>query len=146
MQIWDTCYPNVTSSAEDRYMSLCMKAAQVPLTDTRDLWTGEQTYHDCPPQQVYEGTASSRKRNFHTRAVAYWESLPHPSRSGNISELWHPVLLDTKATVENTTPQPVGPKHGFDAAAQYSVAFHKIHHPLFMLRMHMLLHPNLCSL
>jgi hypothetical protein len=146
MQTWDTCYPNITSSAEDRYMSLCMKAAQVPLTDTRDVSTGEQTYHDCPPQQVYESSASSRRRNFHNRAVAYWETLPHPGSGHNITEPWRPVPLNTATMEGNTTPRPVGPKHGFEAAAQYSIAFHKIHHPLFMLRMHTLLHPNLCSL
>jgi hypothetical protein len=40
----------------------------------------------------------------------------------------------------------VGPKYGLQAAAQYTIAFHKISHPLFMLRLHTLLYPNICSI
>jgi hypothetical protein len=178
MQIWDTCYPNITSSAEDRYFSLCMKYANISLTDTRDINTGEQTYHDCPPQQVYESrpvvpmSNQRRRPNFHVRAISYWETLPFPTSIVNSTNLntttppisttridpWRPIV-DHPADVvaiaghsenSNTTaavpPNMVGPKYGLQAAAQYTIAFHKISHPLFMLRLHTLLYPNLCSI
>jgi hypothetical protein len=145
------CYPNVTSSAEDRYFSLCLqKYTNVSLTDTRDISTGEQTYHDVAPQQVYDGRPSSMSHrkvpSFHSRAVSYYEQLPPPKwkrRTNTTPEPWRPILT---ATPLHDEPSVVGPKYGLNAAAKYSISFHKISSPLFMLRIHALLHPSICSI
>jgi hypothetical protein len=157
---YSKCYPNLVSSAEDRYFSLCIKAyTNISLTDTRDIDTGEQTYHDVAPQQVYDGrptSASSRKiPSFHSRAVSYYEQLPPPIRrlpptsrynipttSNNVTSVPWRTLRVTSLFPE--TKSVVGPKYGSNAAAKYSISFHKISSPLFMLRIHAILYPSIC--
>lgn len=144
-QRYDNCHANVTASYEDRLLSQCLKG--FPLTDTRDAHTGEQRYHDCPPQQVYTHTtalaSTSRRRrpNFHAAAASYWERLPWPNATvvadapSSSPQPWQMVLSAASA---------VGPKYGLQAAAPYSVSFHKIHHPLFQARLHAILYPGVC--
>ena len=160
---YNDCYPDVTSSAEDRYFSLCLqKYSNVSLTDTRDVETGEQTYHDVAPQQVYDGRPSSMSHrkipSFHSRAISYYEQLPPPvterrrqrrfDHSDNIRTT-HATLEPWRSTPTTTTfhenPHAVvGPKYGLNAAAKYSISFHKISSPSFMLRIHALLYPSIC--
>ena len=158
---YDDCYPNVTSSAEDHYFSLCLqKYTNISLTDTRDVDTGEQTYHDVAPQQVYDGRPSSQSRrkipSFHSRAVSYYEQLPPPQRQPHnyhdrrldlIAEPWRPVPFTYPTSTlpcNDTLAVVVGPKYGLNAAAKYSISFHKISSPLFMLRIHAILYPSIC--
>jgi len=165
--VWDTCFPDTVSSAEDRLLSQCLlqsprdggNGSGVTLVDTRQADTWEQRYHDVGPQQVYEGrmAATGRRRaNFHSRAEAYWERLPRPGEY-NLNNhnrtttstttakekeaerpLWKPVDDN-----DNTT-RVVGPKPHLQAAASDSVSFHKIHHPVYMVRLFAILYPGTC--
>jgi hypothetical protein len=146
--ILPTCFPHTRASSEDRLISLCFRSAGIVANDTRDIRTGEQTYHDCSPQALYydsgplpinarqEPQRHRRRPSFHARAVAYWESLPFVpfSISGN---------NDTNFTGSAVT-QRVGRKSGLEAAARYSVSFHKIYPPAMITRIHVILHPVLC--
>jgi hypothetical protein len=53
--------------------------------------------------------------SFHSRATAYWETLPHSDQVRHLNET-------------------VGPKNNLDAAGVYSVSLHKLHHPQYMAR------------
>jgi hypothetical protein len=146
--VWEDCYPNAMVSYEDRLISKCMEQANVELTDTRDVAKAEQQYHDCPPQQVYNGRPSapgSRRRNanFHSRGISYWETLPYPNASASSLPVWQ---LATSTSNKSGTLEPVavGPKYGLEAAGKYSVSFHQIQHPLFMARLHAILYPGIC--
>ncbi len=156
---YDDCYPNVTASAEDHYFSLCLqKYTNISLTDTRDVDSGEQTYHDVAPQQVYDGRPSSKSHrkipSFHSRAVSYFEQLPLPQRRQRtsfhdspdpVAEPWRPVSFTNPTTLPfNDTLVVVGPKYGLNAAAKYSISFHRISSPLFMSRIHAILYPSIC--
>jgi hypothetical protein len=158
---YDECYPDTTSSSEDRYFSLCIqKYTNITLTDTRDVDTGEQTYHDVAPQQVYDGRPSHMSSraipSFHSRALSYYETLPYPySRYRNDTNAtapasneppWLPIVSNNSDDRTSTsTTLPVGPKYGLNAAAKYSISFHKVSHPLLMLRIHTILYPSLCE-
>jgi hypothetical protein len=169
--VWQTCHPSDTASHEDRLLSHCLgrlltKPYAKPSnasghhsfdfwTDARDAMTGAQLYHDCPPQQVFDGrplapNQTRKGTTLHARGLAYWETLPHPqnayenqsSRGATTLSLqqrpvWMPALEPTDA---------VGPLLGLEAAGAYSIAFHKIGHPLFQARIHAILYPNLCPL
>jgi hypothetical protein len=169
--VWQTCHATDTASHEDRLLSHCLgrllsKPYAKPSnesghhsfdfwTDARDATTGAQLYHDCPPQQVFDGRALApnqmrRRTTLHARGLAYWETLPHPqnvhanqsSRGATTQSLrQRPVW---KSALELT--EAVGPLLGVEAAGTYSIAFHKIGHPLFQARMHAILYPNLCPI
>ena len=155
-QLFSTFQVDTVASHEDRLLSQALLSLpHAILIDTRDEF-GEQRYHGSGPQQVYDGraatpaTANSRRRrpNFHSRNVAYWETLPHPSlrhhknHSINSIPLWKPIEHNVSSIGNATTVVPVivGPKHGFEAAATSSVAFHQIHHPVYMARMFAILY------
>ena len=127
-QALPNCHPHTTASFEDRLITKCLRQVGIEPVDTRDLSTAEQTYHDTDPQTLYTtvpvppDSPGRRRASFHAKAAAYWEGLPHPS-------------------LPNTT---VGPRTGLDSASAYSVSFHKIHYPDYMIRLHVLLHGHLC--
>ena len=53
------------------------------------------------------------------------------------------MVVDGNTSANNGTADVtvvVGPKYGFEAAAASSVAFHKIHHPVYMARMYAILY------
>jgi hypothetical protein len=125
-QALPVCNVYTKASYEDRLFSSCMKQIGIHGGDTRDLATGEQQYHDCSPHCVYTSRAKSgRRANFHSRAVAYWETLPHP----DVVRHWN---------------ETVGVKNDLDAAAVYSVSLHNLHHPQYMARIHAILFPRTC--
>jgi hypothetical protein len=125
-QALPVCNVYTKASYEDRLFSMCMKQIGIYGGDTRDFATGEQQYHDCDPHCVYTSRAKSgRRANFHSRAVAYWETLPHPDQVRHLNET-------------------VGPKNDLDAAAVYSVSLHNLHHPQYMARIHAILFPRTC--
>jgi hypothetical protein len=120
------CNLYTKASYEDRLFSSCMKQIGIYGGDTRDVATGEQQYHDCSPHCVYTSRAKSgRRANFHSRAVAYWETLPHPDVVRHYNET-------------------VGVQNDLDAAAVYSVSLHNLHHPQYMGRIHAILFPRTC--
>jgi hypothetical protein len=120
------CNVDTKASYEDRLFSSCMSQLGIRGGDTRDAESGEQQYHDCSPHCLFTTRAASGKRaSFHSRAAAYWESLPHPDQLRHFNET-------------------VGPKKNVDAAATYSVALHKLHHPLYVARVHAVLYPRTC--
>ena len=108
---------------EDRLISKCLRSIGISGSDTRDFATGEQQYHDTDPAQLYIFRSNPNRRGpYHSRIAVYWEGLPHP---------WF-------------VNQTVGPKHGLEAAAKYSVSFHDLHNPQYMTRIHTLLYRNTC--
>ena len=124
------CHVNTTASFEDRLITKCLRQVGIEASDTRDRETGEQTYHDTNPNNLYltvpvpPESPQRRRASFHAKAAAFWETLPHPSQPN----------------------RTVGPRNGLQSAAEYSVSFHKIHNPEYMVRLHILLRPELCSL
>lgn len=119
------CRVDVRASYEDRLVSHCLRELGIKGSDTRDTITGEQLYHDCAPAHLYTFRSTRGRGSFHAKAASYWEMLPHP------------------ATNTSILPQ-VGPKHELEAAGTYSVAFHDIYHPLYMARLHSILHRTTC--
>jgi glycoprotein-N-acetylgalactosamine 3-beta-galactosyltransferase len=118
------CHATREAPYEDRLLSTCLGALNVTGSDTRDVETGEQQYHDTTPAQLYTFRSRlGRRINYHARIAVYWEGLPHPSRHQN---------------------QTVGPKHGLEAAATYSVSFHDLYKPQYVARIHALVYRNLC--
>lgn len=100
-----SCWNHVKASYEDRLMSLCMHNLGIYPADSRDPATGEQLYHDVDPNQLpgsRPGTGKSA--SFHSRGLAYWQTLPHPH-------------------FPNRT---VGPLLGMHSAGRYSVSFHHV--------------------
>jgi hypothetical protein len=151
MQVWDQCHATTITSSEDRLLSSCLPP-HVQFWDTRSLDTAEQLYHDVPPQQVYDGRAPAtsnttkqhRRANFHSRNIAYWESLPHPrdliikkNNDSSTIPIWQPSISEGSF-------QPVAPKHGLAAAGTYSISFHYIRSMAFIARMHAILYPGVC--
>jgi glycoprotein-N-acetylgalactosamine 3-beta-galactosyltransferase len=120
-QALDNCATTQVASHEDRLMSKCLQSIGILPGDTRDVRTGEPQYHDANPHHLYTFRTRSSS-SFHAKIALRWEDLPHPSQP-------------------NAT---VGPKHGLEAAARYSIAFHDIYHPLYVARIHVLLHPEIC--
>lgn len=121
-----TCNVHTKASYEDRLFSSCMTRLGIRGGDTRDFNTGEQQYHDCSPHCLFiSRAASGRRASFHSRAVAYWETLPHPDQVQHFNET-------------------VGSKHNLEAAAVHSVSLHKLHHPLYLARVHSIIFPDTC--
>lgn len=121
------CHANAKVSYEDRLFSSCMKSLGILPGDSRDKQTGEQLYHAVSPEHLFTARAATQKSkknraSFHSRAAAYWETLPHPA-GGN---------------------KTVGPKHGLEAAATYSVSLHNLYHPTAVARVHAILYPYTC--
>jgi len=117
------CRDRRRAASEDRFISWCLSEIGVPITDSREVTTAEQHYHDCSPHHLFTSQAVSKGRtSFHNRMAAYWETLPHPGRPNGA----------------------VGPKQGLETAAPYSVSFHDLYSPLYMTRIHVILHPRLC--
>lgn len=116
---WSRCYATLRDSKEDWLTSRCMKLMGIPgdATDTRDFDTGEQRFHDACPATLYQFRADPNSRAYFKRQAHAWESQPLPS---NVSRV-------------------VGPKHGLDAAAKYSISFHRIHYPKYAARIHAIL-------
>jgi hypothetical protein len=120
--LFPSCFHDKRASYEDRLLSWCFRSIGIVGNDTRDVNTGEQTYHDCSPQSLYYSNGTNRRRpSFHDRNTIYWQSLPMPLNS----------------TIN------VGQKMGLQAAATYSVSLHKIAPPSFMARIHAILFPAL---
>jgi hypothetical protein len=120
------CNVYAKASYEDRLFSSCMKQLDIYGGDTRDFSTGEQHYHDCSPHCLYTSRAAGgRRASSHSRAVAYWETLPHPDQVRHLNET-------------------VGPKNNLEAAAVYSVSLHNLHHPQYIARIHAILFPRTC--
>jgi glycoprotein-N-acetylgalactosamine 3-beta-galactosyltransferase len=121
-----TCFQHTTASYEDRLTTKCLQMIGIQASDSRDYMTGEQSYHDVSPHAVYiakPATPQTHKRaSFHAKAAAYWQGLPHPQ-------------------YPNRT---MGPQRGLKAAAALSVSFHQIHHPAYMVRIHVIVHRDLC--
>ena len=115
------CSANRKVSHEDRLMSWCLHDIGIPLSDTRDRSTGEPQYHDCSPNHLYTFRAG-QGFSFHSKIAIHWENMTHPSKPNEF----------------------VGPKHGLDAAAKYSVAFHDIYHPIYAARLNAILFPRIC--
>ena len=122
------CFPNTKASFEDRLVTRCLGDIGIVPRDTRDPVTAEQTYHDTDPQTLFTTEPvppdhpKRRRASMHKKIADYWERLPHPS-------------------LPNIT---VGPRRGLESAAAYSVSFHKIHYPIYMARLHVLVHCELC--
>jgi hypothetical protein len=108
-------------SHEDRLISKCFSGLGVMPGDTRDYETGEPQYHDCGPNHLYT-FRTGHNPSFHSKIAIHWENFTHPSQPNQV----------------------VGPKHGLEAAAKYSVAFHDIYHPVYVARMHVILFPKTC--
>lgn len=151
MQVWDQCHATIVTSTEDRLLSSCLPN-HVQFWDTRSLDSAEQLYHDVPPQQVYEGraplpssnnTTSKRRANFHSRNIAYWESLPHPQDMIHNGSNAIPIPIWQPSTEQGNT-NPVGPKHELAAAGTYSISFHYIRTVPFIGRIHAILYPEVC--
>ncbi len=115
------CRSSEKVSHEDRLMSRCLYDLGILPGDTRDYESGEAQYHDCGPNHLYTFRAGESS-SFHSKAAMEWQNLTHPSKRNEV----------------------VGPKHGLDAAAKYSIAFHDIYHPIYAARLHVLLFPETC--
>jgi hypothetical protein len=125
------CHEHTVAPFEDKLVSECLRNVGVFPFDTRHIETGQQRYHAGQPATVYTARAKQgRGASFQARAVAYFESLPHPSSKRFIGN--------------NQTTRLVGPLYGLNAAAPDSVSFHNIHNPVYMGRMHAILYPNAC--
>jgi hypothetical protein len=127
-----TCHAEQTASYEDRLFSQCMQSIGIRPGDTRDVETGEQQYHDCAPHHLYTSRAlvAGKRGSFHSRAAAYWETLPFPDR------------LDVDNLLSNAEKrnESVGPRDHLESAAVYSVALHNLFNPLYMTRVHAILY------
>ncbi|KAG7351705.1 hypothetical protein IV203_007753 [Nitzschia inconspicua] len=119
---WKKCFANRRDSKEDWFISRCMTGLGIHghATETRDPATGEQRFHDACPATIYSFRADPNSRAYFKRQAAAWESQPSPSNASNL----------------------VGPKHGLDAAAKYSISFHRIRYPIYTARIHVLLHTS----
>jgi hypothetical protein len=122
------CHATSGGSYEDRFLSQCLRALNVTGSDTRDVETGEQQYHSTTPARLYMFRSQLRRRGsqIQDRMAVYWEGLPHPASSRQYQN------------------QTVGPKHGLEAAATYSVSFHDLYTPQYVARIHALVYRNLC--
>jgi hypothetical protein len=120
------CHAHKRVAFEDRMMALCFQDYLTITgneTDTRDLDTGEQRYHDETPASLFTFRATSKSKAPYLQKTAYaWQSLEHPS-------------------IPNTT---VGPKHELEAAARFSISFHHLYNPQYVARFHAILHPRTC--
>jgi hypothetical protein len=128
---WSTCLTHIHRPYEDRFLSQCLSkelGISGNETDTRDLSTGEQRFHDTDPASLYLFRAArsleDRKASYFSRMAKAWEGQPMP---GTLSER-------------------VGPKHGLEAAAKHSISFHRIHTPIYMARIHSILHASSCPI
>ncbi|KAG7365818.1 hypothetical protein IV203_028488 [Nitzschia inconspicua] len=119
---WEKCFANRRDSREDWFISRCMTGLGIHghATETRDPITGEQRFHDACPATIYTFRADPNSRAYFKRQAAAWESQPLPSNASI----------------------PVGPKHGLDAAAKYSISFHRIRYPIYTARIHAILHTS----
>jgi hypothetical protein len=128
---WSRCFANRRASSEDWLISRCMSGLGIHgnATDTRDVATGEQRFHDACPIALYLFRADHESRAYFRRQAAAWEDQPMPNwTSGGSSSI----------NTSNTTMM-VGPKHGLDAAAKYSISFHRIRYPFYTARIHAIL-------
>ena len=122
------CFQDTKAAFEDRLVTRCLGDIGIVPQDTRDPITAEQTYHDTDPQTLFTTEPvppdhpKRRRASMHKKVADYWEKLPHPS-------------------IPNAT---VGPRRGLEAAAAYSLSFHKIHYPNYMARLHVLIQRELC--
>jgi hypothetical protein len=116
---WDQCYASLRDSKEDWLISRCLSWMGIRgnATDTRDVMTGEQRFHDACPATLYLFRADPNSRAYFKRQAAAWENQPLPNNSSRV----------------------VGPKHGLDAAAKHSISFHRIHYPIYTARIHAIL-------
>ena len=108
-------------SHEDRLTSWCMFELGILPGDTRDYESGESQYHDCGPNHLYTFRAGEGS-SFHSRIALDWQNMTHPSKPNKV----------------------VGPQHGLEAAAKYSIAFHDVYHPIYAARLHVILYPDTC--
>jgi glycoprotein-N-acetylgalactosamine 3-beta-galactosyltransferase len=115
------CLKTQVVSHEDRFMSRCFWELGIRPGDTRDYETGEPQYHDCGPDHLYT-FRTDYSSSFHSKLAKRWENQSHPSKPNQV----------------------VGPKHGLDAAAKYSITFHDIYNPMYVARLHIILFPELC--
>jgi hypothetical protein len=121
-----TCAPNFEVSHEDRMISNCLSTLGIEGSDTREFENGEQQYHDTSPAMIYMSRSTARRHSsWHSRISLFWEGLEHPNKRKH----------------SNAT---VGPKHGLDAAAQYSISFHELYSSLYVSRVHAITYRNLC--
>jgi hypothetical protein len=127
------CHTEQKASHEDRLFSQCMQSIGILPRDTRDVETGEQQYHDCSPHHLYTSRVEAGKRgSFHSRAAAYWETLPFPDR---------PYLtMDNLLRNAEKQNESVGPRDHLESAAVYSVALHNLFNPLYLARVHAILY------
>lgn len=142
---YNICYPYDIVSYEDRLLSYCLSKY---IYDSRDPITSEQLYHDVAPDQIYtsrpnNNTKSNRRNreNFHTKLLRYYETLPYHNYYQYNNNGYYYKYIDNK---DNNTlfTKFVGPKYGLDAASQYSISFHRLYNPEYMIRIHSILYPN----
>jgi hypothetical protein len=130
---WSKCLANRRASSEDRFISRCMSGLGIygNATDTRDVATGEQRFHDVCPSVLYLFRADPNSREYFRRQAAAWEDQPMPhSTTGSDKD---------NVSFDNNNIFMVGPKHGLEAAAQYSISFHRVRFPLYTARIHAIL-------
>jgi glycoprotein-N-acetylgalactosamine 3-beta-galactosyltransferase len=134
--VWDHCLSNKHQSYEDRFMSYCMSTflgINGNDTDTRDLLTGEQRFHDTDPATLYLFRSSSAsKGSYFSRMASSWEDQPMPKQQQQQQEDDNDIVPQVQAVV--------GPKHELDSAAKYSISLHRIYTPTYMARIHAILH------
>jgi hypothetical protein len=124
------CHATREVHYEDKLLSQCLGALNVTGSDTRALRTGEQQYHGTTPAHLYmfRSRLGRRQSGYQARIAVYWEGLAHPSSSFS----------------HHQNQTVVGPKHGLEAAATYSVSFHDLYTPQYVARIHALVYRNTC--
>ena len=141
--VWSSCFDKVHRSEEDRYMSQCL-SSELGIwgnaTDTRDVSTGEQRFHDADPATLFLFRAAPdpkhRGSSYFSRMAKTWEDQPLPVSETNRDPL----------RMNAVNPKAVGPKHELEAAARHSISLHRIYTPTYMLRIHAILHPGTCPI
>lgn len=108
------CEASKTVPYEDRMISKCLQSIGIfgNDTDTRDVETGEQQYHNSHPALLYSFRGNTR--SYQSKIASQWESLPHP-------------------TLTNET---VGPRNELQAIAPFSISFHNLYNPQSVARFH----------
>lgn len=116
------CHVHKQVSYEDRMITQCFRQIGILPAEFRDE-TGASYYHGSTPHSVYVTRPSTDKRaSFGAKAAAYGQSLP------------------LNGDVANRTLSKL------DAAARYSVSFHGLHTPFYLMRVHAILNPSFCPI
>ena len=122
-KILTRCRVFARGSAEDRLISLCFAKFGIPLSNTREVKTGEPQYHLSTADDMYHLRPTENDgMSYYEKQSRYWTTLPHPANAS----------------------QATGPRYGMETAGRYSVALHSMSHPMYLARVHVLLHPATC--